>query len=129
MPCQCRFDVIIHKLTDVEKEDNKRKVEALNDYLSLYPSTVVLDPLPAVHTVLSRQRTCERLRSIEQSFASKGTRCPFSQPNFVIVQHASELVEAMERAGIHFPVICKPIDACGTANSHVMVSAFSLSYE
>jgi hypothetical protein len=59
---------------------------------------------------------------------------PFTQPKFVVVgteqpSAPEDIVRLMGSAGFGFPVICKPVEACGTPNSHsmaVVVSAAGL---
>ena len=52
--------------------------------------------------------------------------CPFSQPNFFVVKSEEEgsarnVLCLMSLNDIGFPVMCKPVEACGTPNSHRMV--------
>ena len=59
--------------------------------------------------------------------------CCFSQPKFVVVRpedHAAgpdKIMRMMSEAGFGFPVICKPVEACGTPNSHSMAVVVSAS--
>ena len=80
--------------------------------------------MAAVQLVISRARSCERLGNIQQRL---GELCPFSQPKFIVVNDEEQAVEInilhqMALEGFSFPVICKPVEACGTPNSHCMVS-------
>lgn len=115
------FHVIIHKLTeDLDREESRDKIEALRRYLAFSPRTVLLDPLDSVRKVISRSRTCHTLRQIEQRL---GESCPFSQPPYLLVEEsesAESVVSKMILAHINFPVICKPVAACGTPTSHQM---------
>lgn len=52
--------------------------------------------------------------------------CPFSQPFYVIVNDTSKIVEIFQSSELKFPVICKPLEACGTPTSHTMVVAVDL---
>ena len=47
--------------------------------------------------------------------------CFFTQPKYLIVDDVNSLVEKVELSCLEYPVICKPIEACGTPNSHSMV--------
>jgi len=133
---QPHFDVLIHKLTEdigaCEEENQKEhsKLSALIAYLKLHTSTVLVDPIIAVKKVTSRARTCATLALIQNKIGSQ--RCPFSQPQFIILealdennpvsfQTDSDILEALENSNLKFPVICKPVVACGTSNSHNMV--------
>ena len=145
---QPTFHVIIHKLTEeIDRKEPSEKILALQEYLRLHPSTVIVDSFAAVHLVTSRARSCEALGRIIQrrhlEFARSNTnvyshdrsaRC-FSQPKFVAVRPEDhmmgpdKIMRMMNEAGFGFPVICKPVEACGTPNSHsmaVVVSAAGL---
>lgn len=135
-PC---FDVIIHKLTeDLEKKDKDSidKINALEAYLNFHRNCVIVDPLQSVKNVTSRIRTCERLRGIcnhlltKESCAGNGNLREnplpqFSQPAFIVIRQEDtddDILNRMKLFGLSFPVICKPEEACGTPNSHNMVS-------
>jgi hypothetical protein len=114
------FDVIIHKLTedlDSSEQESVSKVLAISDYLLQHPSTVIVDPFSAVHKVISRSRTCHTLQRLIDSVSN----CPFSQPKFAVAESPAIIAEFIRRSGLRYPVICKPIEACGTPNSHSMV--------
>ena len=129
-----KYDVIIHKLTEeLDREDSLLRVNAIEHYLKLNPQTVIIDPFKNVRNVTSRARTVEILREIEKS-------CPiplFYQPAFIVYdretaaqtcdeEQPAVMFNMMKQAKISFPVICKPIEACGTPESHSMVVAISV---
>jgi hypothetical protein len=127
-----KFHVILHKLTE-ELDAHKclrgpTKLDLLETYIAEHPSTVVIDPLTSVRNVVNRKRTCLCLQAIQKRMAEA---CPFGQPAFVVVEESSlmsgpnHLDAEMRSHGLSFPVICKPLEACGTANSHSMVIVFS----
>ena len=122
---QPEFQVIIHKLTeDIDRTESLDKIKALKCYLQHYPNTVIVDSLDAVRRVISRARSCESLAKIIKKLDSN---CPFTQPGFFVVESEEEssvnnILELMCAKGICFPVMCKPVEACGTPNSHRMVS-------
>lgn len=116
---------------------------------SLHPSTVLVDPVDAVQQVISRSNVCLVLQRImdrhrgarrlpEQSESPETSEsaavvaedndtatcstCPFRQPKFLLVEELGSLVPLFLASGLRFPVICKPLEACGTPNSHSMVS-------
>ena len=129
------YDVIIHKLTEDigigdEFKDNddigmSKKILDIELYLKMHPSTVIVDPVLAVRKVTSRARTCCSLASIQEKAGDKN--CPFNQPKFILLYEKSsktsslDVLSDMKKENIDFPVICKPIVACGTSNSHSMV--------
>lgn len=136
------YDVIIHKLTedigigdeirDKEIVMNK-KILDLELYLKIHPSTVIVDPILSVRKVTSRARTCSTLASIQSKAGEE--KCPFNQPKFIMLYEKSsstsnlDVLSDMKKENINFPVICKPIVACGTTNSHSMVRFFLNPYE
>lgn len=126
------FDVLIHKLTEEIGADYSSDQAALNpkicslqSYLNLHPSTVIVDPILAVRLVTNRARTCAALASIQERLGDRN--CPFHQPRFIEVTNQCctnlDVIKALDEKNIRFPVICKPVVACGTPNSHNMVSA------
>ena len=123
---QPQFHVIVHKLTeDIDRKESVEKISALKSYLEYYPKTVIVDSLDAVRKVISRRRCCESLENIIERLKSD---CPFSQPDFFIIESEddsspSNVLQLMKQRGIGFPVMCKPVEACGTPNSHKMVSS------
>ena len=60
--------------------------------------------------------TAARSTSNEQQFP-----CPFGQPRYLIVEDISQIHSEFMSSGLSFPVICKPLEACGTPTSHSMV--------
>jgi hypothetical protein len=115
------FHLIIHKLTeDIDREDSRGKIAALEMYLRHYPSCRLVDPLDAVRKVISRARTCQHLGAIESRL---GNQCPFRQPRYLTVSEFDSVSTVRQRladANFRWPVICKPIEACGTPKSHEM---------
>lgn len=106
--------------------DSANKIDTIKDYLYRHPSTSIIDPFEAVRAVVSRARTCRRLRELEDDFGRSHAgrkRCPFRQPRFAVSESPELLGEAVQCAGLSFPVICKPIEACGRPLSHSMVVA------
>ncbi|CAI9553076.1 unnamed protein product, partial [Staurois parvus] len=64
------FDLIIHKLSDLLVEAGQdltshHLVQRLQVYLDTHPFTILLDPLPALHTLLDRFQSYHLLRSLE----------------------------------------------------------------
>lgn len=121
------FDVILHKLTE-DIVDGSEKIGALSAYLAQNPSTVLIDPIESVRIVTSRSTTCERLRRIEQLHHEKNHSqnfsCPITQPNYFVFEtsySSADFMRLLSLNGMYFPVICKPVAACGTPDSHSMV--------
>jgi inositol-1,3,4-trisphosphate 5/6-kinase/inositol-tetrakisphosphate 1-kinase len=120
------FHVIIHKLTeDLDREESREKIEALQAYLRHWQHTILLDPLESVRKVISRARTCAHLSNIETRL---GNQCPFRQPRYLIIEENDSVEKVklqMRQLNLSMPVICKPIAACGTPSSHEMAVLIS----
>ena len=141
--CLKPFDVIIHKLTEDlineerERESGKGKLserlEAIRTYLARNPRTVILDPLHAVNRVVSRLRTMQSLLSAHTAHHTTTATTappPFQRPNFLFAVNVDSLLSQLPLSTLQFPLICKPVAACGAASSHkmaVIVAAADLS--
>lgn len=122
-----KYDVIIHKLTDdLERSEPSDKLRDLQRYISLNPDVILVDPLSSVSLVTSRQRICECISDIEgplMNSVDSGESHQFIQPKHFIVENKmsnDEFVEQMHIHGVQFPIICKPVTACGTPLAHLM---------
>nr|XP_019940292.1 PREDICTED: inositol-tetrakisphosphate 1-kinase [Paralichthys olivaceus] len=73
------LDVIIHKLTDLilEADQNDSQavllVQRVQDYIDAHPETIVLDPLPAIRTLLDRCKSYQLIHRIESCMQGTGT--------------------------------------------------------
>lgn len=123
---QPQYHVIIHKLTeDIDKEESREKLLALENYLLTFPNTCIVDPIESVRKVINRARTCQYLSVIQSRL---GQDCPFQQPSYFPIEVSMDsltIKQHMERLQITYPIICKPVEACGTPISHNMVSIIS----
>ena len=146
------FHVILHKLTeDLEAHPSSSphsesdKLRVLREYLLSHPAAVVVDPLDNVRTVVNRAHTCACLQRIQQRLGQGAAGCPFAQPAFAVADgsllsssssagggdsaappaRSGAILATMRAAGLAFPVICKPLQACGTPESHSMAVVFS----
>lgn len=114
------FDVILHKLTEDMESSEPESVNKLNsicEYLKKNPHTVIIDPFEAVKRVVSRARTSSLLNILIES----NPKCPFEQPRFAVAESPELIKDAIKQQGLKYPVICKPIEACGTPSAHSMV--------
>ena len=137
------FHVILHKLTedlDADIEDSSgangigssRKLRDVESYLQQHPDVAIVDPLESVRNVINREKTCLCLRRVQERLRE---RCPFMQPDFAVINEqdlftlsgsrSAAITTAMISHNMTFPVICKPVKACGTAESHKMTIVFS----
>ncbi|XP_067848038.1 inositol-tetrakisphosphate 1-kinase [Heptranchias perlo] len=122
------LDVIIHKLTDVilEADQNDAQsqelVQRFQDYIDAHPETIILDPLPAIRTLLDRCRSYELIRRLE-GYMQDERVCspPFME---LSSQCGEDTMAEIEKHKLTFPFICKTRVAHGT-NSHEMAIIFS----
>ncbi|XP_039221834.1 inositol-tetrakisphosphate 1-kinase isoform X3 [Crotalus tigris] len=122
------LDVIIHKLTDVLIEADQNDSQSLElvhrfqEYIDAHPETIILDPLPAIRTLLDRSKSYELIRKIE--LYMKDDR--ICSPPFMELTNAcgEDTLKQIEKNGIAFPFICKTRVAHGT-NSHEMAIIFN----
>lgn len=122
------LDVIIHKLTDLilEADQNDSQamllVQRVQDYIDAHPKTIVLDPLPAIRTLLDRCKSYQLVHWIESSMQDERICSP---PFMVLNSECSpDVLEQIRKQGLTFPFICKTRVAHGT-NSHEMAIIFS----
>jgi len=113
LPSLGPYDVLVVKATDllvINDTDSKRQLELFTQYCEEYPNMVVIDSMEAVSNVIDRLRLCEIIDGANLEF--KG-RCIRSPPTFQSTQSDFEDL-------INFPIICKPLSACGSRDSHQM---------
>lgn len=122
------LDVIIHKLTDLilEADQNDSQavllVQRVQDYIDAHPETIVLDPLPAIRTLLDRCKSYQLIHRIECCMQDERICSP---PFMVLNTECSpDVLEQIKTQGLTFPFICKTRVAHGT-NSHEMAIIFS----
>ncbi|XP_007553207.1 inositol-tetrakisphosphate 1-kinase-like [Poecilia latipinna] len=71
------LDLIIHKLTDLILEADQNdsqavlQVQRVQDYIDAHPETIVLDPLPAIRTLLDRCKSYQLVHRIEKCMQGK----------------------------------------------------------
>lgn len=132
--------MVIYKLSDADKDDSHGQYLEMQEYIEQHPETVVIDPISAVHTVTSRLRTCDFLDNLVLSLRNKAYQLnnvdkegaygcdgphkftsPFRQPEYAKVDDIHQLRKCIASGKLTFPIICKPIHACGIPSSHLMV--------
>ncbi|CAK6957002.1 inositol-tetrakisphosphate 1-kinase [Scomber scombrus] len=122
------LDVIIHKLTDLilEADQNDSQavllVQRVQEYIDAHPETIVLDPLPAIRTLLDRCKSYQLIHRIESCMKDERICSP---PFMVLNTECNpDVLEQIKKHGLTFPFICKTRVAHGT-NSHEMAIIFS----
>ncbi|XP_050923817.1 inositol-tetrakisphosphate 1-kinase isoform X2 [Lates calcarifer] len=122
------FDAIVHKLSDVivEAEHDSQSQQLLanfESYVSTHPSTVLLDPLPAMTRLLDRFASYRIMSKLHNSLRD----WRICSPPYLEVHRASDLPsiqQAVMAQGLSFPLICKTRVAHGSL-SHEMSLIFS----
>ncbi|KAL2099346.1 hypothetical protein ACEWY4_005826 [Coilia grayii] len=117
------LDAIIHKLTDLMLESGHNQgLQRVQDYIDAHPETIVLDPLPAIRTLLDRSRSYQLVHHIEQHMKDER----ICSPPFMLLEEpcGPHTLEQINTHGLTFPFICKTRVAHGT-NSHEMAIIFS----
>ncbi len=112
----------------MDAEESRSQLNAIEAYLSAHPNTLLVDPLVNVRKITSRWRVVENLHlalTRQQNLSEIGS---FRQPAHCLVNSLNEFMGQMRSHALTFPVICKPVDACGTPQSHKMVRLFSLLF-
>ncbi|XP_041430537.1 inositol-tetrakisphosphate 1-kinase-like [Xenopus laevis] len=122
------LDVIIHKLTDVILEADQKDSESMQlvqrfqDYIEAHPETIILDPLPAIRTLLDRSKSYELIRRIEVYMKDERLCSP---PFMELMAECDEdTLKILKKNGLAFPLVCKTRVAHGT-NSHEMAIIFN----
>lgn len=92
------------------------------EYIDAHPETIVLDPLPAIRTLLDRSKSYELIRKIE-AYMKDDRICspPFMELTSLC---GDDTMRLLEQNGLAFPFICKTRVAHGT-NSHEMAIVFN----
>ncbi|KAL4656379.1 inositol-tetrakisphosphate 1-kinase [Arapaima gigas] len=122
------LDVIIHKLTDLILEADQNDMQSLllvqrvQEYIEAHPETIVLDPLPAIRTLLDRCKSYQLIHRIEDRMQDDR----ICSPPFMVLNSecGPETLEQIRKHKLTFPFICKTRVAHGT-NSHEMAIIFS----
>uniref|UniRef100_A0A3B5LVI0 Uncharacterized protein n=1 Tax=Xiphophorus couchianus TaxID=32473 RepID=A0A3B5LVI0_9TELE len=122
------LDLIIHKLTDLILEADQNdsqavlQVQRVQDYIDAHPETIVLDPLPAIRTLLDRCKSYQLVHRIEKCMQDER----ICSPPFMVLntECTPDVLEQIKLQGLTFPFICKTRVAHGT-NSHEVRSCTS----
>ncbi|KAM6132937.1 LOW QUALITY PROTEIN: inositol-tetrakisphosphate 1-kinase [Phoenicopterus ruber ruber] len=121
------LDVIIHKLTDVILEADQNDSQSLElvhrfqEYIDAHPETIILDPLPAIRTLLDRSKSYELIRQIEAYMQDERICSPLMELTSACGEDTLQLIE---KNGLAFhSVFCKTRVAHG--NSHEMAIIFN----
>ncbi|KAI4339791.1 hypothetical protein MLD38_024694 [Melastoma candidum] len=109
------FDIVLHKLSGKEWR------QILEDYRQTHPEVTVLDPPDAIQRLRNRQ--CMLQEVVDMNFSDPfGKVCVPRQ--IVIKKDASLIPDSVEKAGLRFPIVAKPLIADGSAKSHELSLAY-----
>lgn len=122
------FDVIVHKLSDVivEAEHDSQSQQLLDNfqrYVSAHPSTILLDPLPAMTQLLDRFTSYQIMSKLHNSLRDWS----ICSPPYLEIHSADDstsILQAVTNQDLSFPLICKTRVAHGSF-SHEMSLLFS----
>ncbi|KAI4790484.1 hypothetical protein KUCAC02_034596 [Chaenocephalus aceratus] len=118
------FDVIVHKLSDVivEAEHDSQSQQLLANFQSFVsdnPSTVLLDPLPAMTRLLDRFASYRIMSKLHNSLRDWRV----CSPPYLEVQSADDLMSVQQAVTtLSFPLICKTRVAHGSLSHESFVN-------
>uniref|UniRef100_A0A3P8U7J9 Inositol-tetrakisphosphate 1-kinase n=1 Tax=Amphiprion percula TaxID=161767 RepID=A0A3P8U7J9_AMPPE len=117
------FDIIVHKLSDVIVEFSLC-VFHVQSYVSAHPSTILLDPLPAMTQLLDRFASYRIMSKLHNSLRD----WRICSPPYLEIHSATDLTsiqQTLAAQNLSFPLICKTRVAHGSL-SHEMSLIFSV---
>ena len=110
------FNCIIHKLYT---EDWKKQ---LDEYLAKNPKLVIVDPPELIEKLLHRDSMLDVVKRLKISLEKETIQIP--KQVLVDQPEVFEGAEAIEKLGLKFPVIAKPLPVDGSAVSHELCLVF-----
>lgn len=127
------FDLIIQKVPDylgkavgkeLGKDEALQMLQGIKLYAKDHPGVILLDPLEPVCNLLDRTRSYQVMKECAIT-SEKGIRAVV--PNFVQIDvlDIKENLMKIEKAGVSFPMISKPVIADGSDVSHKMAVIFN----
>eukprot|EP01087_Luapelamoeba_hula_P023976 TRINITY_DN896_c0_g1_i1.p1 TRINITY_DN896_c0_g1~~TRINITY_DN896_c0_g1_i1.p1 ORF type:complete len:371 (-),score=80.70 TRINITY_DN896_c0_g1_i1:53-1108(-) len=115
------FQTILHKVTDelvTADEPSLARLHKLETYLGAHPSIVNVVAFENQRLLTNRCKVYETLREVDG--AGDGVSY-VSNPKFMVIeQQVEDYGPILQEHNIQFPVMAKPLPACGTAASHQM---------
>lgn len=112
------FDVILHKLTGQEWR------QSLEGFQEEHPEVTVLDPPYAIQSVYNRQSMLQEVAALNLSNSYGKVGVP---KQLVVTGDPFSIPMEVQKAGLSFPIVAKPLVIDGTAKSHELSLAFDLS--
>mmetsp|Transcript_16917 Transcript_16917/g.34811 ORF Transcript_16917/g.34811 Transcript_16917/m.34811 type:complete len:486 (-) Transcript_16917:91-1548(-) len=127
-----RFDCILHKLTEdlltvtnsssdqaSNLSHSRSRLARLTKYCAFSPSCNLIDPLPNVSLLMSRASIASILEESLGKIEGEGI---FRAPKHAVINNEKDREEFLSSTphALTYPLIAKPLDAAGTAESHKM---------
>jgi inositol-1,3,4-trisphosphate 5/6-kinase/inositol-tetrakisphosphate 1-kinase len=128
-------DILLIKLTGMQtkavfgNDANSRQILArLQQFIDNNPNILVIDDMNSVNLLMDRVLMYNLLAS--SPFTTKHTHKLVRTPHSVMITTPLSVAEYenVDIAGIRFPVICKPIEACETQLSHTLIIVPSIQH-
>lgn len=121
------FTVILHKLTDIialavqGDPEAHTMISQVEHYIRDHPEVAIIDPLDNVRNLLDRYRSYSIIHNSDLEQEDVFT------PSFVELTSSDvqENLQALRRAGVKFPFVCKPSVGHGSSNAHKMAVIFN----
>jgi len=120
------YDCIIHKITDlIAKAENgdeevKKQVDNFKNYVNNHPNVPIVDPLDVVCKLMDRITANDLLEKVRIMEKENG-KILFKLPDYTIKPLYKDQLK-----DIHFPIMCKRINACSSKIAHEMALIPSL---
>jgi len=117
------FDTIIYKMDEelANTEISGQWLANIENYIRRHPHVKEIDPIDKQKQLMDRGIISHLLDHLNGAKDLK-VRCP----HFVIINEEAESYEELiNAAGVKFPTIYKPLQACGSTDSHLLGIVFS----
>ncbi|KAK1577017.1 hypothetical protein Q3G72_018466 [Acer saccharum] len=108
------YDCVVHKLYDPDWTHQLQQFSAQN------PNVPVIDSPEPISKIHDRVSMLEVVTRLNADFEDDKVEAPKQ----ILVSDSETLWNAMETMGLGFPVIAKPLEANGSANSHQLCLVF-----
>jgi len=114
------YDCIIHKITDLIAKANsgdevvQKQVENFKNYVNNNPNVLILDPLNVVCKLMDRITANDLLEKVRKVERERGKEL------FKLPDHVIKPLDKEQLNNIHFPIMCKRINACSSKIAHEM---------
>jgi len=117
------FDCILSKILleyTLKDEKSKQKLERLREYEKKHKGKVAfIDPVDDQIKTMDRQEFSELFLKLDTKLQKENMHV--RSPKFTIIKkEEKDYTETLKKAGIHFPIMAKHLEAGGSEHSHIM---------